>query len=57
MSGEIVILPEMLSAGEEALAEAEDQDYESKDVVIAIYLAMRVIEEMLLQRDNSGTVH
>lgn len=52
---EVCILPEMLEAGVQALEEG--RSYRPEDLVIAIYLAMRGIEEIALLRKASDTVH
>lgn len=52
---EVCILPEMLEAGAQALEESQGQTIESQ--VIAVYLAMRGIEEIAQMREVSGTRH
>lgn len=54
---ETVILPEMLSAGMEALAECEQREFNKHDTVIAIYLAMEAIREIAAMRKRYESVH
>lgn len=54
---EVVILPEMVEAGMEAMKEAEQSGAGDNHKVILVYLSMRAIEEMLFQKDANGTVH
>lgn len=55
---EVVILPEMLTAGMEALAEEEKRNALPHDKVIAVFLAMRGIEEIYaLRRKHFENVH
>ena len=53
---EVVILPEMLEAGMLVLKECEKEEKTAYDTVIAVYLAMRAIEEVLRVR-TSESVH
>ena len=57
MSGEVVVLPEMLEAGMLILAEREKEKKAPYETVIAVYLAMRAIEEILVMRTGSKSVH
>ena len=52
---EVQIIPEMLEAGVQALEEG--RGYRPADLVIAIYLAMRGIEEIAVMREASLTRH
>lgn len=52
---EVVVLPEMLDAGVEALEESDGQSHQN--VVLAVYLAMRGIEEIAAMREASETRH
>lgn len=54
---EVVLFPEMLQAGLEALEESRERHLPDNDIVIAIYLAMRGIEEIAVMREASGAVH
>jgi hypothetical protein len=54
---ETVILPEMLEAGVEALTECRKRKLGDLDVAIAVYLAMRAIEEIATMRAESRSVH
>jgi hypothetical protein len=54
---EIVILDEMLQAGMEAYAECKKRKLSNADICVAVYLAMRCLEEMALDRDEQSTVH
>lgn len=54
---EVVVLPEMLAAGMEALRESEAREFEAADTVIAVYLAMEAIKAMALLRSREVTVH
>jgi hypothetical protein len=57
MIREVVLLPEMLQAGLEALEESRERGTSQEDAVIAVYLAMRGIEEIAVMREASGTRH
>ena len=52
---EVMILPEMLEAGVQALEEGKG--YTPDQLVVAIYLAMRGIEEIAVMHEASGTRH
>jgi hypothetical protein len=54
---EVVILPEMLEAGVEAADECKKRKLATHDMVIAVYLAMRGIEEIAVMRADSRSVH
>jgi len=47
---EVVILPEMLAAGIEALQESVGLSEEDK--CVAVFLAMRAVEEIAVMRDQ-----
>lgn len=49
---EVVIFPEMLQAGVEALAESKELTEEEK--VVAVYLAMRAIYEIARMRAKAS---
>ena len=53
---EVVMLPEMLAAGMEALAESRDRGCDDDQICVAVFLAMRAIEEMALVQ-ASRSVH
>ena len=55
MIREVIMLPEMLQAGIEALEESQGQSAEAK--CIAVFLAMRAIEEIAFMREASETRH
>lgn len=50
---ETVILPEMLQAGLEALAECKKRKFNARDTVIDVYLAMEAIREIAAMRLKS----
>ena len=52
-----VLLPEMIQAGVEAYSECRARQYESYDIVIAIYLSMEAIREISDMRKQYETVH
>ena len=54
---EVILLPEMEVAGVEALMESRDRGLDDAATVIAIYLAMRCVEEMFCMRQATGSVH
>jgi hypothetical protein len=54
---EVVLLPEMLQAGREALEEGRDRHLSADDLVVSIYLAMRGIEEIAVMHQHNGVVH
>jgi len=54
---EVVMLPEMLEAGLEALAESKKRRLADEDVCVAVFLAMRAIEEIYAMRLERGAVH
>lgn len=54
---EVVLLPEMLQAGLETLEECRERHVTDHDLIVAIYLAMRGIEEIAVMREASGAVH
>jgi len=54
---EVVMLPEMLEAGMLILAECQKENKTTYDTVIAVYLAMRAIEEITVMRVASKSVH
>jgi hypothetical protein len=54
---EFVIFPEMITAGEEALEESEAAGNSYEKTALLVYLAMRGVEEMMLQDDDGETVH
>ena len=55
MIREVVLLPEMLEAGIEALEEWKSDSPEK--LVVHIYLAMRGIEEVAFMREANETRH
>lgn len=54
---ETVILPEMLTAEMEALAECEARNFSNQDTVIAVYLAMEAIREIAAMRKRYESLH
>jgi hypothetical protein len=54
---ETVILPEMLAAGVEAMAECKARKLTPYETAIAVYLAMRDIEEICYMRRDEETLH
>jgi hypothetical protein len=54
---EVVFIPEMLEAGMEALAESKKRKLSDEDVCVAVFLAMRAIEEIYALRLERGSVH
>jgi hypothetical protein len=48
---EVLVLPEMLSAGVEALGECRKRKLTEADTAVAVYLAMSAIYEMYAMRD------
>lgn len=57
MIREVVMLPEMLEAGMETLEECRLKGASSEDVCIAVFLAMRAIEEIAEMRRANESVH
>ena len=53
---EVVMFPEMLEAGMEALEEARNRELDDFNTCVAIFLAMRAIEQIALMRER-GSVH
>lgn len=51
------MLPEMLEAGMLVLDECKKGEKTAYDTVIAVYLAMRAIEEIVILKAASGSVH
>ena len=54
---EVWILPEMLAAGVEALAESKKKRLDKGNTAIAVYLAMRAVEEIARMKQAEETVH
>ena len=54
---EVVMLPEMLEAGLEALAESKKRKLKNEDICVAVFLAMRAIEEIYSMKREAGMVH
>jgi hypothetical protein len=54
---EIYISPEVLNAGVEAISECKQRKLGNLDTVVAIYLAMRAVEEMALLAEDDQTRH
>ncbi len=54
---EILMLPEMLEAGIEALLESRQRQLDEKNTCIAIYLAMEGIKAIAFMREDSDKVH
>jgi hypothetical protein len=57
MIREVVMLPEMLQAGVEALEESRDKGASAEDICVAIFLSMRAIEEIAVMHEASSTRH
>lgn len=53
---EIYILPEMLLAGEEALAECESANADRESTAYQVYVAMQAVLVMRMMKDT-GSVH
>lgn len=53
---EAVIFPEMLQAGVEAMAECRSRKLTQYETVIAVYLAMKAVEEIAIMRGEE-TLH
>lgn len=51
------MIPEMLEAGLEALQESKKRKLRDEDVCVAVFLAMRAIEEIYAMRPERGSVH
>ena len=51
---EVVIIPEMVESGVEVMEECAQNDKTPHDTVIAVYLAMRAIEQIVWLRTNSA---
>lgn len=51
------MLPEMLEAGLEALEESRRRGMDDHDMCVAVYLAMRAIEQIAAMRDRGAMVH
>ena len=54
---EVVIFPEMLAAGIEALMECRDRQMRDDQIAISVYLAMQGILEIKQMRGDSERVH
>lgn len=54
---EVFLCEEMLAAGIEALVESKKKRLDSGNTVIAVYLAMRAIEEIARMNKTEETVH
>lgn len=54
---EVLLLPEMLQAGVEALTESRERGLGDDDLCVAVFLAMRAIEEIAVMRQASRSVH
>ena len=54
---EVVILEEMLEAGVEAYDECRKRKLGPADVCVAVFLAMRAVEEIAQMRIPEATVH
>jgi hypothetical protein len=53
---EAVIWPEMLEAGVEALTESRIRGLTDLNTCVAVFLAMRAIEQIAVMQDN-GSIH
>lgn len=53
---ETVLLPEMLEAGVEALVESRIRNLSDLNTCVAVFLAMRAIEQIAVMQDN-GSIH
>jgi hypothetical protein len=54
---ETVIFPEMLEAGLLTLKECREHDKTEYETVLAVFLAMRAIEEIAAMKRNGAAVH
>lgn len=54
---ELVILPEMLDAGTEQVAECRKMKLNDQDTAIKVYLAMHGVYAILVMRGESERVH
>lgn len=54
---EVILFPEMLAAGVEALSESKKRELDDANICVAIYLAMRAAEEIALAQGEEGTIH
>ena len=52
---EVMILPEMLEAGVQALEES--QGHSPQDLCVAVFLAMRAIEQIAVMRQAGDLLH
>lgn len=54
---EVVIFPEMITAGEEAFREGKSSGLDDAQICLVIYLAMEAVREIALLRTTTETVH
>lgn len=54
---QFLILPEMLEAGEQALAESRAMELPERQMLCEIYLAMEGMKEIVIARANGMAVH
>lgn len=54
---EVLLLPEMLAAGVEALDEANRRELDPANVCVAVYLAMRVVEQLAMDDQKAEVLH
>ena len=57
MVNEVVILPEMLAAGAEAVNESREHGLNDVDTAIAVFLSMSAVFEMARVREANETRH
>lgn len=53
----VVIFQEMIDSGMSTLAECKESEKTPYDTVIAVYLAMRAIEQIAVMRAQNETIH
>lgn len=54
---EVAILPEMVLAGMEALAESKVRELSADDTAIAVYLAMEAVRQVAILKSADRIVH
>lgn len=53
----MILMPEMVDAGTEALQEARTQGLKDEDTVKHVFTAMRAVEEMAVMHEEFATKH
>jgi hypothetical protein len=54
---EVLLLPEMLAAGVEALEECRKKELDQANTCVAVFLAMRAVEQMALEDRQPEVLH